>query len=300
METLFSNSEYIIKKHFPFKSNYYTTQKGFKMHYVDEGRGMPVIMVHGNPTWSFYYRNLIKALKDTCRPIAVDHIGCGLSQKPKQYPYTLEQHINNLSELIDHLNINQFHLIVHDWGGPIGLGCALRMPEKLQKVVLMNTSVFKTDKISKRIRFSKHPFVRKLFVRYLNTFVWGAQLMATEQRLTPEVKLCYRYPYTIRTYNENYHWRSNQAISAFLEDIPLSHNHPSFSTLAKIEDQLPLLNNKKLLIAWGGKDFCFNTTYYHAWLQRFPHAESHFFDNAGHYVLEDAKKKLLAVIRDFL
>src|SRR3989338_3865302 len=104
---------------YPFKSHYLNIGT-HRLHYVDEGRGDVILMLHGNPTWSFYYRNLIQALQDRHRIIALDHMGCGLSDKPQKYPYTLKTHIENVSHLIERLNLKNITLLVHDWGGPIG------------------------------------------------------------------------------------------------------------------------------------------------------------------------------------
>ncbi|MEC7567127.1 MAG: alpha/beta fold hydrolase, partial [Planctomycetota bacterium] len=91
------------KSEYPFTPSFFKLADGHRMHFVQEGDGVPVLMVHGNPTWSFYYRNLIQSLQNEYRTIAMDHIGCGLSDKPQSYPYTLSQHVDNLIQLMDHL-----------------------------------------------------------------------------------------------------------------------------------------------------------------------------------------------------
>ncbi|MBT3889925.1 MAG: alpha/beta fold hydrolase, partial [Planctomycetaceae bacterium] len=122
---------------YPFQSNFMELDDGNRLHYVDEGSGPPVLMVHGNPTWSFYYRHLVQSLQDRYRAIAVDHVGCGLSSKPQRYPYTLTQHIQNLTLLMEHLELDGVHLVVHDWGGPIGLGMAGKFPEKIRSLTIL-------------------------------------------------------------------------------------------------------------------------------------------------------------------
>jgi len=129
---------------YPFESRF-MDMDGFKYHYVDEGAGSPVIMVHGNPTWSFYYRQLIQALSPQYRAIAVDHVGCGLSDKPSedQYAYTLDSRINDLENFISRLELKEtLTLVLHDWGGMIGVAYALRHLDMIEKIILLNTAAF--------------------------------------------------------------------------------------------------------------------------------------------------------------
>jgi len=115
----------LIRREYPFQGHHYLLKNGFKIHYLDEGspENLPILFLHGNPTWSFFYRNLVSSLKDQFRCIAPDHLGCGLSEKPSswEFAYNLEGHSSNLLELLDELEIKKFNLIVHDWGGGIGL-----------------------------------------------------------------------------------------------------------------------------------------------------------------------------------
>ena len=134
-----------LQREYPFRSCFFDLQVDSKetapgsgsfdplrLHYLDEGAGEAVLMLHGNPTWSFFYRNIIRELRDSFRCVAPDHIGCGLSSKPQRYGYRLSDHIENLATLVDSLNLESFHLIVHDWGGPIGMALAERMPEAIR------------------------------------------------------------------------------------------------------------------------------------------------------------------------
>ena len=109
-------------------------------HYLDEGKGETLLMLHGNPTWSFYYRNLVKGLKDKYCCVVPDHIGCGFSDKPQIYNYTLFQHIDNLEYLIDQLQLKDITLVMHDWGGAIGMGYAVRHPQNIKRLVIFNTA----------------------------------------------------------------------------------------------------------------------------------------------------------------
>ena len=162
------------KELYPFKSHYLTIN-GLRYHYLDEGQGEAIVMVHGNPTWSFYYRNLVKALRPHYRVIVPDHIGMGLSDKPDDahYKYTFPQRVEDLGKLIDHLGLKSFTLIGHDWGGIIGTAYASLNPEKINGMVMLNTAGFMWP-LNKRLPFAlalcRIPFVSAFFIRGLNTF----------------------------------------------------------------------------------------------------------------------------------
>src|SRR4051812_45200256 len=128
---------------YPFRSHELLLD-GQRYHYIDEGQGEPLLLVHGNPTWSLMWRELIRALRNQYRVIAVDHMGCGLSDKPQQYPYRLEQHIENLSALVCKLDLHDTTLIAHDWGGAIGLGAALATPDRFARFIISNTAGFRS------------------------------------------------------------------------------------------------------------------------------------------------------------
>src|SRR4051812_13367564 len=118
---------------------------GLRLSYLDEGAGDPVVMLHGNPTWSFYYRNLVLGLRDQYRCVVPDHIGCGLSDKPPEslYDYSLKSRIDDVEALLDSLNLRaNLTLVVHDWGGMIGMGFAARHPERVKRIVAINTGAF--------------------------------------------------------------------------------------------------------------------------------------------------------------
>lgn len=262
------------------------------MHYLDEGEGEAVLMVHGNPTWSFFYRNVVLALKDNFRCIVPDHIGCGLSDKPQDFSYRLKDHIGNLVQLIESLNIEQFHLIVHDWGGAIGTAVAERFVDRVGKIQILNTAAFRSTRIPLRINLCRLPVLGEAWVRGCNGFAGAATTMAVAKPLPKEVKAGYVYPYD--------NWANRIATHRFVLDIPLNENHPSYVDLYEIEKSLELLKSKPMQIIWGGRDFCFNDHFFEEWKERFPHAVTHYFKDAGHFVLEDEKEACVPLIRDFL
>lgn len=268
-----------------------------RMHYLDEGPrdGMPLVLCHGNPTWSFYFRTLIPKLSETYRVIVPDHVGCGLSDKPQDYSYTLEQHIQNLETLIAHLGLEALTMVVHDWGGGIGMGYATRHPEAVARFVIFNTSAFFLPAIPWVLHLARSPGLGAVMLRGLNVFarlaIWLA--MNNHSRMTPGVRQGYLAPYD--------NWHNRIAIYRFVQDIPVTADHPTRGTIDAIDARLSQFRNHPMLILWGAKDFVFTVDDFLAgWQARFPDAEVHVFDDAGHYVVEDAHERILPITLDFL
>ncbi|MBA2116644.1 alpha/beta fold hydrolase [Bremerella alba] len=281
------------RKLYPFSSHFLTLPEA-RLHYVDEGSGEPVLMVHGNPTWSFYWRNIITQFRDTHRMVAADHIGCGLSDKPQQYNYCLQQHIDNIVQLIDELDLQDINLLVHDWGGAVGLGAALARPERFARLVLFNTAAFPPPYCPLRIRACRIPMLGPWMVRSFNAFARPALTMATEkpERFTPDVCAGYLAPY------DNY--ANRIATARFVQDIPLSQSHPTYAVLKQIEQQLPTLSHLPIQLIWGGKDWCFRLECLERFQTIWPAARATIFNDAGHYVVEDASERIEPILRDFL
>ncbi len=263
------------------------------MHYVDEGKGPVVLLLHGNPTWSFYYRSLIHTLRLSHRVIAVDHLGCGLSDKPQDYQYTLKNHTDNLEKFVKERKLDQFSIVMHDWGGAIGFGLIQRMPEKIAKIVVHNTAAFPSRRIPLRIAFCKIPGLGKVIVRGLNGFAGAAVHMAVEQEMTEETKSWYLKPYDS--------WKNRIAVHEFVKDIPFFSNHRSYQALLVAESGIAEVVKRKIpaLVLWGGKDFCFTKHFYNEWLRRIPYCQHHYFENYGHYLLEDEKGEVVKRVRKF-
>ncbi|MEO0794893.1 MAG: alpha/beta fold hydrolase [Verrucomicrobiota bacterium] len=276
---------------YPFESHWFETPAG-RMHYLDEGIGKPVIMLHGNPTWSFFYRDLIKDLRGQFRCIAPDHIGCGLSDKPQDWAYYLQGHIDNLHALVESLDLKSFSLVVHDWGGAIGMGLAEAMPDKVDRLVIMNTAAYRSQRIPMRIAVCKLPVVGEWIVRQFNAFAGPAVKMAVSEPMPDGVADGFLFPYD--------NWQNRIATHRFVQDIPLKPAHPSYSTLVRIEEALPKFKSHPMLLVWGRRDFCFNDHFLNEWRERFPSAQEKIFDNAGHYLLEDAGVDARNAIKKFL
>jgi pimeloyl-ACP methyl ester carboxylesterase len=287
----------MVKELYPFKSNYLDLG-GIRYHYLDEGEGEPVVMLHGNPTWSFYYRNLVKALRDSHRVVVPDHIGCGLSDKPdeKSYDYTLEQRVKDLETLLSHLGIkNNITLVVHDWGGMIGMAYAAKHPEAIRRFVILNTSGFRLPK-TKRFPWPlwairNTPF-GSFLVRGLNAFSLGAAAFCTETPLPREIRKAYLLPYNS--------WKNRVAVYHFVKDIPLKPEDPAYQVVSGVESSLDKFSDRPMLICWGKHDFVFDDHFLAEWVRRFPKAEVHYFKNAGHYVLEDAGDEIIPLVKEWI
>lgn len=275
-----------------FSSNFANIH-GNTLHYIDEGEGPVIVMVHGNPTWSYFYRNLISLLSSRYRVIAVDHIGCGLSDKPQKYSYTLAHHVDNLHNLLNQLGVTKYSLVVHDWGGAIGMGLATRYPERVEKIVVLNTAAFLSKRIPFRISLCKLPLIGPMIVRGLNGFARPATFMAVSKPMRADVSAAYIAPYNS--------WANRVAVSAFVQDIPLNTGHPSYETLQEIDHGLVTIRDAgvPILILWGGKDFCFDKVFYDEWRKRFPEAEYHYFEDGGHYILEDKLDEIKPILLRF-
>ncbi|MEQ8790473.1 MAG: alpha/beta fold hydrolase [Pirellulaceae bacterium] len=265
-----------------------------RYHYVDEGQGEPLLMVHGNPTWSFYWRNIVFAFRDTHRAVAVDHIGCGLSDKPTDYEYTLERHTENLVALIEHLDLTNITLLVHDWGGAIGLGAAVRLPQRFARLVIFNTGAFPPPYVPLRIRLCRTPLLGKIALQRGNLFARAALSMATAkpERMTPAVRQGLLAPYD--------NWDHRTAIYRFVCDIPFTRRHPTWETLEDLEAKLPTLADRPVQLIWGMQDWCFTPQCLDRLQAIFPNAEVHRLADAGHYVIEDAHEAITPLLRSFL
>jgi haloalkane dehalogenase len=269
-----------------------------RYHYLDEGRGEPLVMLHGNPTWSFFYRNLVLGLRDGYRTIVPDHIGCGLSDKPDdaRYEYSLRQRVADLETLLDHLELrDNLTLVLHDWGGMIGMAFAHRHPERIKRLVILNTAAFSLPpgkRLPWSLRLCRNSILGPLLVRGLNAFSRGAVRYCVCKPLPPEVRDGYLAPYDS--------WRNRIAVLRFVQDIPLAPGDRGFDLVNEVAVGLHHFAALPMLICWGERDFVFDRHFLDEWRRRFPAAEVHSFPDAGHYVLEDAGGAILSLIRAFL
>lgn len=284
-----------LEREYPFAPKTFTTPRGAPMSFIDEGPrdAHAVLMLHGNPTWSFYYRNLIRALAPTRRCVVPDHIGMGLSAKPAEYPYDLAIRIDDVAALVHSLGLKRIDLVVHDWGGAIGFGLAARDLALINRLVVLNTAAFASPHIPARIALCKAPAIGPWIVRALNGFAGPATRMAMHRRrLTPDQRRGYLFPYGS--------WADRVAVSAFVQDIPMDPSHRSWTTLKQVEAAVPKLAGRPALVVWGGRDFCFDDTFLERWRRLLPQARIERLADAGHYVLEDADEQVVPLIGSFL
>jgi haloalkane dehalogenase len=287
-----------IKAHYPFTGRTLDLD-GLSYHYLDEGVGEPVVMVHGNPSWSFYYRNLVLALRDNFRCIVPDHIGCGYSDKPgdDRYDYTLPRRIDDLERLIDHLYPEgKITLVLHDWGGMIGMGYASRHPERIGRIVLLNTAAFHLPKekpFPLGLKICRETALGTLLVRGFNAFSVGASIVGCKKHpMSCELKKAYRSPYDS--------WANRIATLRFVQDIPLASGDRNYDLVSEIAAGLERFADLPIAIFWGELDFVFDRTFLAEWQRRFPKAKVKSYPDAGHYILEDMKHEVVPMIAEFL
>lgn len=288
-----------LTREYPFAPRKFVTPDGARMSFLDEGprdgeaETEAVLMLHGNPTWSYYYRRLVRALAPTMRCIVPDHVGMGASEKPQNYDYTLATRIADVEALVASLGLTRVHLVVHDWGGAIGFGFAARNPAAIGRIVILNTAAFVSARIPARIALCKLPLLGPLLVRGANGFAWPATWMAMHRRpLSAEEKRGYLWPYDS--------WANRVAVSAFVRDIPLRPSHPTWRTLQGVERGLGEFRDRPALVLWGGRDFCFKDHFLARWRELLPQARVQRFADAGHYVLDDAREEAIPRIEEFL
>ena len=272
---------------------------GLNYHYLDEGSGDPVVMVHGNPSWSFYYRNLVLALRDRYRCIVPDHIGCGLSDKPgdDRYDYTLPRRVDDLEKLLDHLGIREnITLVLHDWGGMIGMAFAVRHPERIRRLVILNTAAFPLPKekpFPLALKICRDTWLGTLLVRGFNAFSLAASFVGCKRNpMSAKLRRAYRSPYN--------NWRNRIATLRFVQDIPLTPGDRNYELVSNVAQGLDRFTTLPMLICWGEKDFVFDCHFLNEWQRRFPAAEVHRFADCGHYILEDARDEIVPLIAAFL
>ncbi len=282
---------------YPFIGHFLSLD-GRRLHYLDEGAGAPVVMLHGNPTWSFYYRELVKELRGAYRCVVPDHMGCGRSDCPPdaQYDYTLDRRARDLEALLDHLGLReQLTLVLHDWGGMIGMLFAHRFPERVKRLVVLNTAAFhlpKAKKLPWQIDWCRNTPLGPLLVRGLNAFVRGALRLGAVRPLSADVRAGYLEPYDS--------WERRRAVLRFVQDIPLRPDDRAYDLVSEVERGLHRFADVPTLICWGLRDFVFDAHFLAEWRRHFPNAEVHEFPDAGHLVLEDARDAILPLVHDFL
>ncbi len=278
----------------PFAPRFFE-HEGVRLHYADEGLGEPIVMLHGNPTWGYLYRKFIAALSQTNRCVVPDHMGFGKSEKPLNKPYTLAQHIENFTALVLRLDLRDATLVMQDWGGPIGLGFAVAHPDRIKRLVILNTWAFRIPggaRLHPLLELFRQPQVGEALVQGLNLFVEGflpAGVYHKERIDT--IMPAYRAPFP--------DWNSRVGVLAFPRDIPVGDDHPSTPTMGRIQDNLAQLQVPTMII-WAMHDPAIPPPLIDAWKNVYPHAEVHRLETASHYLQEDEPEQIVALLQDFL
>src|SRR5690606_27563342 len=290
---------------YPFTPHRLEVRPGIHLGYLDAGRrdGEAVVMVHGNPSWSFYWRHLVLGLRDRYRCIVPDHVGMGLSDRPDdgpsarpRYDYTLQSRVDDLGTLLGSLGITgPVTLAVHDWGGMIGFGWALRHMPQVQRLVILNTAAFPLPEVKPmpwQLSMGRDSRLGGWLIRRFNLFARGAAWLGTQRSLPAEVRRGYIAPYQ--------GWRNAISTLRFMQDIPLAEGDRAWPLLQEVARTLPGYADRPAFLGWGLKDFVFDHHFLDGFRKALPQAEVHAFDDAGHYVLDDKHEVLVPAIRRFL
>ncbi|GGD51500.1 haloalkane dehalogenase [Pseudoxanthomonas indica] len=285
---------------YPFTPHRFEVRPGLSMSYLDEGPrdGEVVVMLHGNPSWSYYWRTLVAGLSDRYRCIVPDHIGMGLSDKPDdaQYDYTLQSRVDDVTALLDHLGITgPMTLAVHDWGGMIGFGWALAHAEQVKRLVITNTAAFPLPTAKPmpwQLSLGRDSKFGAFIIRAFNAFSSGASWLGVEQAMPSDVRRAYVSPYNS--------WANRISTLRFMQDIPLAPGDKAWALVEQAGRRLPEFADRPAFLGWGLKDFVFDKHFLAGFRSALPQAEVHAYDDAGHYVLEDKSAQLVPLIRQFL
>lgn len=274
---------------YPFASRHIDLEAG-QLHFVDEGTGAPIVMVHGNPTWSFIYRHLIDHFSDGFRCVAPDHIGFGLSEKPIDWTYRPADHAANLTALLDTLELEDITLVVQDWGGPIGLSYALDHPERVKRIVILNTWMWPVDRDLYYRLYSglMGGAVGRFLIRRYNFFarVMMPLLFADRSKLSQHIHRHYLEALSAPR-DRNGCWRLAREVTA------------STGWLGHLWERSSRLREKEVLIVWGMHDMAFRTRELDRWMGRFPAATVRRLE-AGHYLQEEAPEALIEALGQML
>lgn len=280
----------IDRSAYPFASRWIDLSVG-RMHYVDEGNGEPILFVHGTPTWSFEWRHLIRAFAPTHRCIAPDHIGFGLSDRPRNFAYTPDAHADNLAQFIERLNPEPLTLVVHDYGGPIGLPLCLRQPGRVKRLVLVNTWMwsFAGDRdMESKGRIAGGRLGRFLYrwanfsLRVLTPYAYG-----DKRKLTPQIHRQYLDRFPDR-------WSRGAVLWPLAHAILSSSSY--YDSLWRDRDRLL---GRPALIVWGMKDRAFGPLQLARWREVLPTARVVEVD-AGHWPHEESPDRVADAMREFL
>jgi haloalkane dehalogenase len=283
------NHYWLDRSEYPFEANSFQVN-GHQLHYIDEGEGETILFVHGTPSWSFDFRRIIARLKHSCRCIAIDHMGFGLSDKPEHYDYSTKRHAKTLEQFILDKGLRDITLVVHDFGGPIGLNFAMDHPGMVKRIVIMNSWLWSSRDDPDFIKFSKvlkSPLLPFLY-RYLN-FSPKVLLPKSfgDNKISAKLLKQYTKPFEKRS--------QRNGPLAFARS--LLHDQDWFQELW---DKRELIADKPVLFVWGMKDPLIKPAYLEKFLGGFPGAKAIRLETSGHYPQEEQPALVLDAILAFL
>lgn len=273
---------------YPFIPRRFESADG-TLRYVDEGRGSPIVLVHGTPSWSFEWRAMIAGLRASHRVLAPDHLGFGLSDKPAGAPYRPEDHARRLLAWFDQLDLHDVTLVVHDFGGPIGLPLALQRSERIKAVVVLNSWLWPLGGDPRAARISR--LVGSVLGRWLYLQLNGSprwllpSAFADKKRLTPAIHRHYLAPFATRA-ERTAPWVLGKELTG------------SDDYYARLWSQRGALAGKPLTLLWGERDPMFGARELARWMEAFPHARVERLANAGHFPQEEAAEQVVRIIED--
>ena len=285
---------------YPFQPKRIEIRPGIAMSYLDEGPrdAAVIVMLHGNPSWSYYWRRLVDAVSRQFRCIVPDHIGMGLSDKPidSVYRYTVESRVNDLTALLAHLDVQgPVILAVHDWGGMIGFAWALSHVSQVAGLIITNTAGFPLPPNKRApwfIQLGRQWALGEWCVRRLNAFARAVARWGVRTPMLPAIRQAYLAPYG--------DWDQRIGIARFMQDIPYGPKDESWHIVHSVDVHLAKLADRPTLIGWGLLDPVFDRQFFECFCQRFPNATVCAYPDAGHYILEDEATDLIARIERFL
>ena len=274
-----------VRELFPYRSRFFQVGKNH-LHYVDEGQGPVLLLMHACPVWSFSFREVIREFSPQYRVVALDQMGFGLSDKPADFDYRLEMHADLLEMFVHGLGLTDITLVMHGRGSTIGMAYAVRNPDNIRAFVTLNAMGFTGFFLPWRLQVCRIPWLGA-------KIVLGLDLLTREFRRYPEaVRLAYSLPFPDR--------ESKISLVRFIEDIPCVPEDDSAQSMLEVETSLWMLREKPAAIIWAKKDWLYTKRSFRAWIKYFPEAEVHWIENAGRYIQEDAPDELLTILRDFL
>lgn len=282
------NTNWLSREEYPFRSNFFKTGMG-RLHYIDKGKGEPIIFFHGNPSWSFQFRNVIKDLSRYHRCIAPDLMGFGLSDKPKGWSYLPKDHASIIDGFLGSLDLENATIIVGDWGGPIGLSYAIDHPERVKNLVITNTWLWSVKDDWYYQAFSKFVGgpVGKFLINKRNFFARDIVKMASGIKPSKEVHLHYLKPLE----------KKDERLGSWVFPREVAGSH---EWLDSLWERRSALKDKNVLLAWGMKDIAFREKELKRWIDLFPHAKVVRYPEAGHFLAEEIPEKLSEEIKGIL